>query len=297
MSNDRLDRACLSLDGLSIGDAFGQQFFSPHVAAEAIGRRPPPPPWNYTDDTEMALALTETLRECDCVDQDHLAQRFAERFQAQPYRGYGAGARRLLEDVAAGGSWRTLSQEMFGGSGSFGNGAAMRVSPLGAWFADDVEETTRQAALSAEVTHAHAEAQVGAIAIALAAGWAWRCKSEPAEALIPWVISKIDQSEVRRRLEWAATYPLGTWAFTVASQVGCGAQISAQDTVPFCLWMAAAFLEDYSEAMWTAARVGGDIDTNCAIIGGIVAMRVGPAGIPDQWKRNREPLGWYNSPT
>lgn len=295
MSNDRWDRACLSLEGLSIGDAFGQQFFSPDVAAEATGHRPPTPPWNYTDDTEMALALIETLRDCGCVDQDVLAQRFAKRFQAEPNRGYGAGARRLLENVAQGECWKTLSQQMFGGSGSFGNGAAMRVSPLGAWFADDVEATIKQATLSAEVTHAHTEAQVGAIAIALAAGWAWRCQSEPAEALIPWVISKIDQSEVRRRLEWAATYPLDTGAITVASQVGCGGQISAQDTVPFCLWMAAAFLNDYSEAMWAAVRVGGDIDTNCAIIGGIVALRVGPTGIPDQWKQNREPLGWNNS--
>jgi ADP-ribosylglycohydrolase len=59
--------------------------------------------------------------------------------------------------------------------------------------------------------------------------------------------------------------------------------------------MAAAFLDDYCEAMWTAARVGGDIDTTCAIIGGIVALNVGSSGIPAEWKRNREPLGWTGS--
>jgi len=297
MSNDRLDRACLSLDGLSIGDAFGQQFFSPHVAAEAKPSNPPTPPWKYTDDTEMAIALTETLRDCEGVDQDFFAGRLVERYRSEPSRGYGAGARRLLEDIAAGGCWKTLSQQLFGGSGSHGNGAAMRVSPLGAWFADDVERTIEQAALSAEVTHTHPEAQVGAIAIALAAGWAWQYDSQPAEELIPWVISKIDQSEVRRRLEWVATYPLDTWAFTIASQVGSGHEISAHDTVPFCIWMAAAFLNDYCEAMWTAARVGGDIDTTCAIIGGIVAMSVGPTGIPPDWKQSREPLGWNSSRT
>jgi len=90
----------LSLDGLSIGDAFGQQFFSPHVAANAKRSTPPPPPWNYTDDTEMAIALTETLRDCESIDQDFLAQRFVERYQSEPSRGYGAGARRLLIDIA-----------------------------------------------------------------------------------------------------------------------------------------------------------------------------------------------------
>jgi ADP-ribosylglycohydrolase len=292
MSEDRFMRACLSLDGLSIGDAFGQQFFSPHVAAEANRKNPPLPPWNYTDDTEMAIAVTETLLVNNGIDQDFLAQQFVERYRSKPTRGYGAGARQLLEDIAAGGSWRTLSQQMFGGSGSHGNGAAMRVSPLGAWFADDVELTIKQAALSAEITHTHPEAQVGAIAIALAAGWAWCHKSDGPEKLIPWVISHIDECEVRRRLEWVAAYPLDTWAFTIASQVGSGHEISAQDTVPFCIWMAAAFLSDYCEAMWTAARVGGDIDTTCAIIGGIVALHVGSAGIPSAWKTNREPLAW-----
>lgn len=101
--------------------------------------------------------------------------------------------------------------------------------------------------------------------------------------------------DVRRRLEDLAAYPLGTWPFTIAEKVGCGLDISSQDTVPYCLWMAAAFLEDYPEAIWAAARVGGDVDTTCAIIGGIVALSVGDEGIPDQWRRYREPLGWSSS--
>ncbi len=48
---------------------------------------------------------------------------------------------------------------MFSGLGSFGNGAAMRAAPLGAWFAGDVETVIQQAILSAEVTHAHPEGQ------------------------------------------------------------------------------------------------------------------------------------------
>lgn len=282
-----------SLDGLSAGDAFGQQFFSPHIAAEANPHNFPPPPWPYTDDTEMAIALAETLLDRGEVDQDVLAEQLVRRYRAEPHRGYGAGARRLLEDIDAGGCWRTLSSEMFGGSGSYGNGAAMRVAPLGAWFADDVEETIRQATLSAEVTHSHPEAQVGAIAVAIAAGWVARHDGEPASELVPWVVSRIDDSEVRRRLEWTASCPLDTWAFTIASQVGGGDEISAQDTVPFCIWMAAAHLSDFGDAMWVAARVGGDIDTTCAIIGGIVASKPGNA-VPPQFLQAREPLRWLD---
>lgn len=100
------------------------------------------------------------------------------------------------------------------------------------------------------------------------------------------------KTEVRKRLEWAATYGFETWPFTVASQVGNGLEISAQDTVPFCLWLAASRIDDYAEALWIAARVGGDIDTNCAIIGGIVSLSVGLDGIPQKWRDCRETLQW-----
>jgi ADP-ribosylglycohydrolase len=74
--------------------------------------------------------------------------------------------------------------------------------------------------------------------------------------------------------------------------VGCGHRISAQDTVPFCLWLAAAQINDFCEPLWIAARVGGDMDTNCAIIGGIVSLSTGAEGIPETWLKSREPLTW-----
>ncbi len=110
--------------------------------------------------------------------------------------------------------------------------------------------------------------------------------------MIPWVIEHLEESEVRNGLEQVANFSLDAWAFDVASKVGCGERISAQDTVAFCLWVASAHMDDYCEAMWVAARVGGDIDTTCAIIGGIVALSVGATGIPDIWKKYRESLNW-----
>ena len=66
------------------------------------------------------------------------------------------------------------------------------------------------------------------------------------------------------------------------------------DTVPFCLWAAAAYLDNYPQAIWATVRVGGDIDTNAAIVGGIVALSAGEAGIPAEWLRSREEL-WLSS--
>lgn len=291
----RSQRARLCLEGLSIGDAFGQQFFYPGVLETCDPKCLPDPPWNYTDDTEMTISVVQTLEQIGVIDQDVLAASFADRFQIDPQRGYGAGARELLNGVVRGGDWRSLRHEMFGGSGSFGNGAAMRVAPIGAWF-DDVDTVIEQATLSAEVTHTHPEGIAGAIGVALAAWWAKErtnaVQNMAPHEMLPWIISKLPKSEVRSRLESAATHDLETWPFTVAAEIGNGSEITAQDTVPFCLWMAAAHMDDYSQAMWVAARVGGDIDTNCAIIGGIVSLSVGMKGIPQKWQNYRERLNW-----
>lgn len=287
-------RARQSLQGLSVGDAFGQCFFSPEMPAATRSRRLPPSPWRYTDDTEMALAIVRVLEECGAVDQDRLAQCFAERFQREPHRGYGSGARQLLNELARGEDWRIASPRLMQGMGSFGNGAAMRAGPIGAWWADDIERAIEDAQRSAVVTHAHAEGQAGAVAVALAAVWMTGLANgiDSANNMLNWVAQHLTGSQVREGVETAAGLPAETWAFDVAQQVGCGEQATAQDTVPFSLWMAATHRDDFCEAMWSTARVGGDSDTTCAIVGSLVVLNPRCSVIPQDWLTRREPLAW-----
>ncbi len=118
---------------------------------------------------DMALSIVEVLLECGEIDQDALAESFRERFD--PRRGYGAAMYELVPSLERG-RWDDLARQLFGGSGSYGNGAAMRVAPLGAFFAEDVDRCVEQAERSALVTHTHPEAVAGAIAVALAAALA-----------------------------------------------------------------------------------------------------------------------------
>jgi ADP-ribosylglycohydrolase len=290
---DRLDLARLALDGLSVGDAFGQQFFA-DLPREIATRTPPLAPWQYTDDTEMALSIFEVLSGCGAIDQDRLARQFARRYMLDAARGYGAAARMILQDIADGSPWYVASRQVFGGQGSLGNGAAMRVAPLGAYFAADVPRVIEQAAASAEVTHAHGEGIAGAVAVALAAAWATRrtagMESGTGRQMLEHVLAHTPDSAVRRGIEQALAIPLDEWEFNAANALGNGSQITAADTVPFCLWCAAAHLDSYEEALWSAIRVGGDIDTNAAIVGGIVVMLVGRDGIPAEWLKAREGL-------
>src|SRR5579864_9196380 len=132
-----MSRTLRSLDGLSVGDAFGDQFFIPGETARIEHRQTLKPPWPYTDDTEMALSIVRVLQEIGYVDQDLLAFHFADRYHRNPNRGYGATAHRILRAIAAGTSFRKISPIVFEGQGSMGNGAAMRAGPLGAYLAGE----------------------------------------------------------------------------------------------------------------------------------------------------------------
>ena len=121
----------------------------------------------------MALAIFEVLDEFGRIEQDALAKRFAARYRAAPWRGYGAGAHRLLAQILGGNDWRAATAAVFSG-GSFGNGSAMRIAPLAAYFAEDgFEKVAEQAELASAITHAHPEGIAGGIAVAVAGAYAW----------------------------------------------------------------------------------------------------------------------------
>ena len=131
-SANRIERASASLEGLSVGDAFGETFFvNPDVVEGLIAQRAlAARTWHYTDDTLMALSVVSVLRRRGHVHQQDLARSFAERYDRT--RGYGAAMHRLLWEIKCGEDWEERAGSLFGGQGSFGNGAAMRVAPLGA---------------------------------------------------------------------------------------------------------------------------------------------------------------------
>jgi ADP-ribosylglycohydrolase len=127
--------------------------------------------------------------------------------------------------------------------------------------------TRREARLHERV----AEQLAGAIAAAVAGAYAWKHRDDRS------------QEATKRGL-----FELSVEA--AARLVGNGINISCADTLPFCVWAAAANLDDYRAAIVRTIRGCGDIDTNCAIVGGIVALAVGRDGIPAHWLVGREEL-------
>jgi ADP-ribosylglycohydrolase len=167
----------------------------------------------------------------------------------------------------------------------------MRAGPLGAWHADSLARAAAQGARAAEVTHAHAEGIAGGVAVTVAAaiaaaGRLGGRRPEPAE-LLGGVIAHTAPGLVQDGLTAALKIKNVEFA---AYELGTGARAMARDTVPFALWVAARFLDDYPAAIAACLGAGGDLDTTCAIAGSVVAAYTGVDGIPADWLAAREPL-------
>jgi poly(ADP-ribose) glycohydrolase ARH3 len=271
------DRARGALLGTFVGDALGMPFegAAPADVPERLemldarlGRG------TYTDDTQMAIVLAESLLDCGGVDAEALGCAFARAHD--PRRGYGSGTTEVLDGVRRGIHPHEAARSAFGGEGSQGNGAAMRVAPVAVLYGDDVAALSEAARASARVTHAHplaidaALAQAAAIAAALDGGPS--LEAALGAATTAELSSRLGKA---RELLGARPEPAELAAALGNSSRGC-------DSVPAAIYAATA-QEDVEEAISFAARCGGDTDTIAAMAGAIAAARRGASAIPARW--------------
>jgi ADP-ribosylglycohydrolase len=143
------------------------------------------------------------------------------------------------------------------------------------------------------VTHSHPEGLAGTLAIAVAAALAWQKREAQVLAgdFLEEVARHAPPSEVRDGIATAqkCEAPENVSIDDITRVLGNGAQVTAQDTVPFVLWCAAHRLVSYEESLWLTVSGLGDRDTTCAMAGGIVALS-SRTPIPADWAASREPL-------
>lgn len=272
------DRAVGALLGTFVGDALGMPWEGWHgddvpAALEMhdarLGRG------TYTDDTQMTIALAESLLRCDVIDDDDLAGAFLAH--ADPRRGYGSGTLRVLDSLRRGTPVGQAAAEVFEGRGSLGNGAAMRVAPVAVRFYDDQVLLGVQARRSARITHMHpvgidgAAVQAAAIAAALddddpLAAAAAACRTAHVRRALDDVRRRID-----RRLDPAAL-----------RSTPSGVSARADDSVAAAV-VAGTLAADFEQAVTVAIRAGGDTDTVGAMAGAIAGARFGASAIPQRW--------------
>ena len=275
-----LDRFRGCLLGLAVGDAVGSPFegvdgygiYTTFGRAIDLVRSPPVDgDLQYTDDTEMAVGVAEALVETGRADPDALAAAFARNYD--PRRGYGHSVKKILQAMKDGGDWRHLAATDLPG-GSWGNGGAMRVAPVGLFFHRDLDQVDREAAASAAVTHRHPVGIDGARLLALAVAMAAQPDAFGRVAFFSELYGRARTDEFREKVERAAT------AGPDLAPSALGTSVAAHESVVTAILCFDQYHDAYDEVLAAALRAGGDVDTIAAMAGALSGARLGVAAIP-----------------
>lgn len=273
MSVSLEERFTGSMLGLALGDALGARYEGSRgekLAWTAVARATGSV-LRWTDDTQMALGLAESLVERQGLDADDLAKRWADNMEVA--RGYGPGTRELLRRIKAGIPWREANRSVFP-EGSYGNGAAMRAAPLGLVYHRSVDTLRRGTMLASSITHAHPLGIDGALLIARAVALALRD-----EVTLEELYGFSSREEIRARLTLAQEL-LRRDASTAEVRRALGNGVLAHESAVTAVYMAHRFSDDFTAMTEHIVELGGDTDTIGAMAGGIFGARNGVAGLP-----------------
>jgi len=293
------------LTGLAIGDALGMPFetaasSTPTLLAWKGGYEASKfhklQPGQFTDDTQMSLALAASLLEKRFYDPEHASKKYLAWFQSGDARGMGGSTRKALARLATGTPWYQAGE-----NGAEGNGTAMRAAPIGMFQnrgssrAPRGTERLRAAAhwarVDAAITHQSDEAKEGSAAIAVAVSHL--CSGRTLISLLDTVLAYLEKSRVYFALEdlqktmsrFAECHRdhceiLGEF-LTNRSQLQDGPSARVSESVPAAF---AALLSgsSYRDTVERAIRAGGDTDSVAAMAGAMAGALYGIEGIPDE---------------
>ena len=272
------DRFVGCLLGHALGDALGapveglppETIYYDFGPTRRLFERPPGFALVYTDDTQMTIGVAECLLVRGEIDANELAGRF--RLNYEPWRGYGPGARKLLDAMKGGRDWRATVPTLFPG-GSLGNGAAMRAAPIGLLFYRDLDGVCAEARAGATVTHTHPIGVDGAVlmaaAVALAVG-----------------AGTFDRRQFFAELEARAETEEFQWQLRTAGRQGpddsltFGNSLEAHRSVTTALVCFAMSADSYEAAVSRAVAMGNDTDTLAAMAGALSGAYLGAGALP-----------------
>ncbi|MEM3725762.1 MAG: ADP-ribosylglycohydrolase family protein [Candidatus Bathyarchaeia archaeon] len=274
------------LIGSAVGDALGSSFeglSSSKVDAESFCGR-------WTDDTHMMIGVAESLIANKGFDGNHMAQTFVKNYEQEPWRGYASGPPKVFRWIKSGVAWNEAARRLFGGVGSFGNGAAMRVAPVGLFYYDDFEKLRAVAYNQSQITHAHELGMEGAAlqayAVALAVKTSPSCNFDPYDflaALKNLTNNKVYGAKLERVKELLSK---AADKKAVVRELGNG--VEAPNSVPTALYCFLCNWNSFENAVLYAVSLGGDTDTIGAMTGAISGAYHGAEAIPENWRNKLE---------
>jgi len=262
--------------GAAIGDALGMPLeFGPRRPLDRLVREMQPgrlPAGAFTDDTEMALALADSLVAHCPLDPADLAQRFVAWLQAGP-DDVGLHTRNVLSRIVGGAPWEQAAQAVQQQRpGSAGNGSVMRCWPVALAHWDDLDPLLTDSRLQSRVTHPHPECQADSAFINAAIYHLLRGVA-PAEATTQ-ALDAVDMpAPLRAILEQAPTRRR-------EELVNSG---WVRHTLESAVW-GLRTTDTFEEAVVQVVNLGHDADTAGAVVGALAGAAYGLDAIPSRWR-------------
>lgn len=279
-----------ALVGTGVGDALGAPFegwywFMPEEIEAVAERREV---LIYTDDTHMMIGVAESLIRAGGFNGEDMAQTFVKNYELEPFRGYGPGPPRIFRLIRVGAAWDEVAQGLYGG-GSYGNGSAMRIAPVGVLYHDNPVMIREVAYKSSQITHAHILGKEGAALQAYAIALATNL--DPLGAFdrgnfLAKLINYVQEGvywEKLNQIEAILNRPDKT---KVTIELGNG--IEAFNSVPTAIYSFLSQPHSFAQAVLHAISLGGDTDTIGAMTGAISGAYLGIESIPDSWEGKLE---------
>jgi len=242
----------------------------------------------YTDDTHMTIGVAESLIESRGFDGEHMAQTFIKNYDAEPWRGYGPGPPRIFRMIKDGEAWYSAANRLYRG-GSFGNGSAMRVAPVGLLYSRNLEKLREIAYQSSSITHSHELAREGAALQACAVALAVNTPSHgdiDKEAFLSKLQNFIQNQLYQEKLARIGELLGEQDKAKVIAVLGNG--IEAPKSVPTAIYCFLMQPQSYEDTVIYAISLGGDTDTIAAMAGAISGAYLGIEAIPPEWQAKLE---------
>jgi len=242
----------------------------------------------YTDDTHMTIGIAESLIESKGFDGEHMAQTFIKNYDAEPWRGYGPGPPMIFGRIKSGEPWYSAANGLYRG-GSFGNGSAMRVAPVGLLYSRNLEKLREVAYQSSSITHSHELGKEGAALQAFAVALALNTPSDEEidrEAFLSSLQNFIQDQLYKKKIAQIRELLGGQDKAKVVAVLGNG--IEAPRSVPTAIYCFLRQPQSYKDTVIYAISLGGDTDTIAAMAGAISGAYLGIEAIPSKWRARLE---------
>ena len=290
------DKFAGALLGCAVGDALGAPFEfmkgAQIKAVENLVEHYHPfakcPLGQYTDDTQLTLALAETYIANRGFKGFDFARRLAEMWAKDEVIGEGMSCAKGVKNFSGGARWQDSGDI----EGKAGNGTAMRASPVGLWNYDNLEQMKKDSLAHSSITHKDARAKAGAAAVAYAVAYNIAHEKLDVEELVQGAsefirdINEEFSSYLLQLPEW-----LGKEEQIALIGISCAGWLKParwiDQITPFVIpSVLVAFYnffrspEDFILTVKRTLQAGGDVDTIAAIAGAISGAYNGATGIP-----------------